>query len=649
MQRRKLIFFLVFGFLTFTSFQYIYAQNTILAKKLDQKYKEQDKDYPMVLYNGQETYTFIIDNSSGQLKVEKQAENEYLVLHNEKGQIFYEPYNQNSTIKNIYIKFRKGNKKLWVTRKYSFKDQFVEIDGLFYHDQRVRFSPLSKGLVLQGEIYIFGVEKIYEDPKYFTNVFFVERFPTIKKKVKFIIPDNVDVELLEKNFDGYNIAKKIHHNLGKKEKIIEYTFKDVPAYYDELHMQGPTYIYPHILVLTKGYKNKNQEKTVFKSTGDLYKWYAYLISQMKEDPSKLKSLVNQLTKGTNTDEEKIKNIFYWVQDNIRYIAYEDGIAGFKPDESQNVLQKRYGDCKGMANLTVQMLKVAGFDAHRTWIGTRHINYDYSTPSLAVDNHMIATLFLHGKKYFLDATESYIPFGEYAERIQGRQVLIENGENYILDRVPAHDASHNKEILIKTINIKEDKLVGKVTNTFQGQSRTAFLQAYNSLRSEHQEDAVKYYIKSDDDNMHVSNIHTSDLTNRESPVTLEYDFVLDNAISKFDDEIYLDFDYDKEFSGMDFEKRITPYEFYHKVDYSVKIVFNIPNGYKVVEYPADIAVRNPDFQVEFKMIQKGNQLIYTKHFVFPHALIKKENLGVWQEFYKKMKYYYTQQITLKKIN
>ena len=62
-------------------------------------------------------------------------------------------------------------------------------------------------------------------------------------------------------------------------------------------------------------------------------------------------------------------MFYWVQDNIRYIAFENGIMGFKPDAAQNVLNKKYGDCKGKANLLKEMLKLAGYDARLTWIGT----------------------------------------------------------------------------------------------------------------------------------------------------------------------------------------------------------------------------------------------------------------------------------------
>ena len=58
------------------------------------------------------------------------------------------------------------------------------------------------------------------------------------------------------------------------------------------------------------------------------------------------------------------------------------------------------------------------DARLTWIGTRSIPYDYTIPSLAVDNHMICTVFLGEEKYFLDATEEYVGFGDYAYRIQG---------------------------------------------------------------------------------------------------------------------------------------------------------------------------------------------------------------------------------------
>src|SRR5690606_8805548 len=119
--------------------------------------------------------------------------------------------------------------------------------------------------------------------------------------------------------------------------------------------------------------------------------------------------------------------------------------------------KRYGDCKGMANLTKQMLIEAGFDARLTWIGTNRIAYDYSTPSLSVDNHMICTLYNNNKPIYLDGTEKFNAYKEYANRIQGKQVLIENGDEFILKVVPQVNANFNKETVTYELTLENEQL------------------------------------------------------------------------------------------------------------------------------------------------------------------------------------------------
>ena len=116
---------------------------------------------------------------------------------------------------------------------------------------------------------------------------------------------------------------------------------------------------------------------MFESVKDLYGWYRTVCDSIGNQPSELKEKVAALTNGKKTDAEKIEAIFYWVQDNIRYIAFENGIMGFRPDAAQNVFRKKYGDCKGKANLLKEMLRLAGYDARLTWIGTSDLPYDYS--------------------------------------------------------------------------------------------------------------------------------------------------------------------------------------------------------------------------------------------------------------------------------
>lgn len=82
--------------------------------------------------------------------------------------------------------------------------------------------------------------------------------------------------------------------------------------------------------------------------------------------------------------------------------------------------KKYGDCKGMAILLKTMLVEAGYDARLVWIGTDHISYDYSTPSLSVDNHMITAIMVDGKPIFIDGTEKFNSYGTFATRIQANK-------------------------------------------------------------------------------------------------------------------------------------------------------------------------------------------------------------------------------------
>ncbi len=68
------------------------------------------------------------------------------------------------------------------------------------------------------------------------------------------------------------------------------------------------------------------------------------------------------------------------------------MRGLIPHPASYVCEKRYGDCKDMANLIVSMLHMAGVNnAYHTWIGTRDLPFKYTEfPTPIVDNHMIAT-------------------------------------------------------------------------------------------------------------------------------------------------------------------------------------------------------------------------------------------------------------------
>ena len=301
----------------------------------------------------------------------------------------------------------------------------------------------------------------------------------------------------------------------------------------------------------------------------------------------------------------------------------------------------------MANLNKQMLKLAGFDARLTWIGTKHIAYDYSTPSVAVDNHMICTLFYKGKKYFIDGTEKYNSLGEYAERIQGKEVMIENGDNFIIEKIPLSVSEANKETLKVKLSIDGEKLIGSCHKEFIGESRTQFLDIYQSFENNDKKETLERYLSKSDKNIEVSAIKTSDLKNRDQKLTLDYNVSVANKVSSFENEMYIDLEYMNEYKMFDLKDRKTDYQFRYKTDYESSVTLDVPKGYKVTKLPENLNIQEKDFSVQITFQQVENSIIYKKVFNFKNAVIKVNDFAKWNAFNKNLNALYNQQITLVK--
>jgi len=328
--------------------------------------------------------------------------------------------------------------------------------------------------------------------------------------------------------------------------IVTYTAYNLPAFKTEENSPGPTYIYPHIMVLCKSANTGGHNFTYFATLDDQYAWYKDLVKGINNNSNTISAKAKELTGGLTTDIDKIKAVFYYVQDNIRYIAFENGIAGFRPEKADEVLRKKYGDCKGMANLTKSLLTSLGYDARLCWLGTNHIAYDYQTPSMAVDNHMICALNYKGKLIYLDATESYLGIDDYAERIQGRQVLMENGDKYVLAHIPVETPAQNYDYESSKLSITDNDLTGSISHLWKGEDKEMILSGLNSIKKENTEEAMTRYLSDNNSDYVIKELSISNLANPDKDVTANYKVDIKNGVSVFSKAYYVDLDHKKEF-------------------------------------------------------------------------------------------------------
>ena len=75
--------------------------------------------------------------------------------------------------------------------------------------------------------------------------------------------------------------------------------------------------------------------------------------------------VRRIVKGCATNEAKIRALFKFVSQEIRYmgLTMEDGAPGYEPHDVNITFENRYGVCRDKAALLVQMLRIAGFSAY----------------------------------------------------------------------------------------------------------------------------------------------------------------------------------------------------------------------------------------------------------------------------------------------
>ena len=548
-------------------------------------------------------------------------------------------YNDEISINNIKAINSKGKEVILQKECSSYSEE-----NIFHSDEKlcvVKFALEEKGKPCN-----FSYQENYNDIKYLTSFYFNSHLPVVERVVEFNIPSWLDIDLREFNFQGAGIEK----TTTKENDITKISFrlKDVQAYENEPHSPNHALTYPHLICVSKACTENGQRKTLFENVKDLYAWYHIVCDSIGNKPAELKSRVSELTENKKTDLEKIESIFYWVQDNVRYIAFENGIMGFRPMPAQTVLKNKYGDCKGKANLLKEMLKLAGYDARLTWIGTSDLPYDYSLPSLAVDNHMICTVILNGKRYFLDGTEEYIALNDYAQRIQGKQVLIEDGNNYILDRIPSFPSDRNKEKLVTKMNIDGDAIKGNSVIEYNGEAKINTQMAYASIRSENKSDALSFFLRDGDGNIEISNIKTPDFGDRQKPLQISYDFKVNNQVTRAGSEIYVVMDWTKEFSDFEFDKdRKNDYEFDHKYYLTTQTELTVPDGYKVDYLPATFKKANADYSFEGSYANKGKTILYSKTIIINKPILRRSDFADWNGFIKEVNKFYNDQVVLKK--
>lgn len=592
----------------------------------------------IIITSSSRLYKFVKGNSLNPVQVKEEIRKTYSCRQYRADAGVVEFYDDAVKIDEVNILVN-GSKRHGIKPSY----EYYNVDGIFYSDAHVCFFKLP--LTKAGSTSEVVFKKTILDPHYFTRIYFTDEASIEKQEVEISVPGWMEMELREYNFENYKIEKSVKQS--GDETIYRYVMENIPAINRESNAPGAGYIVPHLLVLCKSAQPANERYVYFKTIEDQYAWYHRLVKDAGGQDEIVSLKTREIVRGISDEEEKVKAVYQWVQQNIRYIAFENGIAGFKPEKAGEVLRKKYGDCKGMANLLTVMLQSLNLDARRCWIGTKQIPYDYTTPSLAVDNHMICAWMKDGKPVFLDATEKYIGFGEIAERIQNRQTLIENGDSHLLHRVPAISYDQNTALEKRILSLEGKDLKGTVKQTWNGENKGWLLHVLHDMKQDKQENIFKEYLAIGGQNFEISDLKTTNIDNHHFPLEAEYKVVLKNAISDFGGEIYLNPDNRRSYDNrkIDTTKRKLPYWFGFKDHSVMEVEIQLPKNMAVISLPTDLSIKKDAYSFIGSYKTEPGKIIYRREIILSDTELQPQDFSKWNADISQLSTFYNQQIIL----
>lgn len=115
----------------------------------------------------------------------------------------------------------------------------------------------------------------------------------------------------------------------------------------------------------------------------------------------------ELVAGVADRRERVKRLYDWVAQNIRYVAIETGFGGFASMTAHQTFANRFGDCKAHVTLLKAMLAAIGEPAHMVLI---NVVPSYEMNDLPTPYFEHAILYVPSIDMYLDATSYQNPFG-----------------------------------------------------------------------------------------------------------------------------------------------------------------------------------------------------------------------------------------------
>jgi transglutaminase-like putative cysteine protease len=368
----------------------------------------------------------------------------------------------------------------------------------------------------------------------------------------------------------------------------------------------------------------------------------YFGSALKGGNGWLSDVVKPLLAGTKTPEEKARNIYSYVRDNI---TCTDHSALYTDKSLKSVLKEKSGNVSEVNLLLTAMLRYADLAADPVILSTSDHGYVYDMyPLRERFNYVIARTTIGNTPYMLDATHPRLGFGKLAADCYNGYARIVNEDATALALV----ADSLKERKITSV------LVNNINGTWTGNFNqvSGYYESLNirdKIKEAGQEAFFKEVKKAYGLDVTIKDPVVDSLNQFELPVATHYTF---DANFGDDDILYINPMFGEGYRENPFKsaQRSYPVEMPYATDETYNLSFFVPEGYEVDELPKQTAVKlneAGDGYFEYLISHSGNIISMRSRIKLQRTYYAPDEYELMREFFALVVNKHNEQIVLKK--
>ncbi|MEZ4977089.1 MAG: DUF3857 domain-containing protein [Flavobacteriaceae bacterium] len=305
---------------------------------------------------------------------------------------------------------------------------------------------------------------------------------SVEKSIYSIVNNSgIEMSVKTKNLENYKIE-------NKENQYFEVT--DLKAMKYEAYSPGFSNFSPSVKVALKQF-NIEGVGGINNNWQDFGKWInEKLLNNTTHLSEDTLNEIKALTADAETDIEKAKIVYHFVQEKTRYISVQVGIGGWKPMLASDVDRLGYGDCKGLSNYTKALMDAVGIKAYYTIIyGDRDVRSIDSHFSSLQGNHVILCLPQQNNAVWLECTNQTVPFGYIANFTDDRDALVITPEGGEIKHTTVYNTIEN--LLDSKSKIKLDEAGGFQATITTKSYGTQYYYHERIMRKNHKDQVLHY--------------------------------------------------------------------------------------------------------------------------------------------------------------